>query len=227
MESRMGSEQEIGLPKWPALVVVGDVISKEEAAEILIRTSGPYMSCNDKDWMVQVAAVMGYTMNEQGYGYDWESVEEVRKELQMIKLEYLGNDRIMSCWIGGSKGWCDWQGNIFSNNYNVGKWPTVEDIEKEWGLIAAAFPFLKLKSQLFDKESGEEGGKPVIQFDVEAGKVIVSRPKQPLMQPVSASLDGFIASALNGGVLEHERGCDIATLIKAIDITRGRLLAKN
>ena len=41
---------EIGLPKWPALVVKGKKITKEEAAEILIRTDDFWFSANDHDF---------------------------------------------------------------------------------------------------------------------------------------------------------------------------------
>ena len=41
---------EVELPKWPALVVIGESVTKEQAMEILIRTDSLYFGCNDKEW---------------------------------------------------------------------------------------------------------------------------------------------------------------------------------
>lgn len=82
----------------------------------------------------------------------------------------------MSCWIGGTHGWCDWDGTIFANSFNVGKWPTVEEVEKDWQAIAAAFPFLDLRSQLLNRGSSEavdEGASPVVEFVVRNSRVEV------------------------------------------------------
>ena len=40
----------INLPQWPECRVSGDPVTKEEAAEIIIRTQDFYLSSNDKEF---------------------------------------------------------------------------------------------------------------------------------------------------------------------------------
>ena len=39
---------DIDLPKWPALVVMGNPVTREEAQEILVRTGGTWFLTNDR-----------------------------------------------------------------------------------------------------------------------------------------------------------------------------------
>jgi hypothetical protein len=78
-------------------------------------------------------------------------------ELGIIGLEYLYNSRISTASLGGPHGWCDWNGNIITDSYNIGKWPNTEEITEEWERIAAAFPYLDLTAQLVNEEdTGDE-----------------------------------------------------------------------
>lgn len=212
--------------KWPALVVIGDPVTKEQAAEICIRTTCQWWGTNDKEWLAQVGAVMDMTVDENGLMYNMDSLNEVRDTYKLIDLGYLSNSRIMSAWIGGTKGWCNWDGNIFCNNYNIGKWPSVEGVAKDWKKIAEAFPYLKLKSQVFAKESSEEGNYPTVQFNVSDGKVEVMSPSDNLMNPVGADLEGF-RLYLNGTNPHRERGLTIQQLAWACEVTKKSLAEKN
>lgn len=40
----------IGLPKWPALVVKGTPVTREQAMEIIIKTDGLYFCSNDREF---------------------------------------------------------------------------------------------------------------------------------------------------------------------------------
>lgn len=175
-----------GLPKWPGLLVVGDKIAPEQASEIIIRTDGFRFSSNEHDAVsilldeVYGVKVSGwcdkYEKIKEKYGlnnifeaYNW--VENKNKEYNLLKLHYLQNSRIVSCYIEGAHGWCDWEGNIGTSNYNIGKYPDIETVYNEWKRIAKAFPFLNLKSQLLNKETCEENPEPVVTFVVKEGKV--------------------------------------------------------
>ena len=41
-------ELDISLPKWPHMVVAGKAVTKEQAAEIIIRTTSLWFSSNSK-----------------------------------------------------------------------------------------------------------------------------------------------------------------------------------
>lgn len=73
--------------------------------------------------------------------------------------------RVSSCFISGSHGWCH-PGGTISFVDNVGKWPSVEEIKNDWEILAKAFPFLKMEITLMDKESCEEDSQPVVSMVV-------------------------------------------------------------
>lgn len=148
----------VDLPKWSRMVVSGDNITKEQAAEIIIRTCDIHFSTNDHSWRHQLNSILGIEPNDNK---GWYFVpEEKRKELELslglLDLEYLQNEQIVSSWVGGPHGWCFWDGTIGCDGYNIGKWPSVKTVLKEWKLIAHTWPFLKLKCQLWDEEDDDE-----------------------------------------------------------------------
>lgn len=216
----MSDIKNIGLPKWPALVVIGKSISKEEAAEVLVRTNDWGNSCNDRSFQAEVWRVAGI-FGEDEWHPDWEKLQAFQERLKILDLEYLHNSRIFSSWIGGPHGWCDWNGRIRTNNYNIGKWPSAETVLKEWEIIAKTFPFLSLKSQLFSGETGEEHSVPVIEFSVEKGEVSFSRPDGPLDVP-DFNIEKSVWTLFSHHV-DRERGCAIEQLKNALETTERRL----
>ncbi|WP_106239822.1 hypothetical protein [Nonomuraea fuscirosea] len=122
----------IDLTKWPRLLVVGEPVTREQASEILVRTDDWFLSTNDRAWKAAVEGLAAeYGMPaEPPFSADietkksaWAGKREWRQRVGVLQLEYLGNARIASPWIGGPKGWCDWDGRIGCGNYNVGKYP--------------------------------------------------------------------------------------------------------
>jgi hypothetical protein len=146
--------------KWPRLVVVGADIPTALAEQVIVRTDGGYLHCNDLEWEAAARKIMGLydfmddrdesRLDERGYirdGLDRE--RESREALGMLDLQYLDNSMIAGAWLGGgTRGWCDWSGKIGCANFNIGKWPSDEDVTKDWKRIARAFPFLDLRSQV-------------------------------------------------------------------------------
>lgn len=195
-----------GLPKWPAMTVQGDKVTPEQAGEILIRTNGWFGSCNDKEWERIVWETAGIKVSNGGYGPAWDSVLAFNQRHCVLELEYLRNARIMSSWVGGAKGWCDWEGNIYSTNYNIGKWPYVEEVFEEWKRIAEAFPFLKLRCQLWSGETCEDSIRPLIEFEVKEGTVRTLEPKEALLAPTNVNVVWPI----------QERGCTLVDLKSAL-----------
>ncbi len=208
----------IDLPKWPALVVVGNKVTKEQAEEILIRTTPTYFGCNDKPWEDKIGEVFGFKKDKL-HGFDWKSVQTVADELDILQLSYLSNERICSAWIGGPHGWCDWNGNIGCGNYNIGKWPSVKSVAEDWKQIAEAFPFLTLKAQLFSGETSEEGVKPLVEFGVSNGEAWVTDPGDTIGHPHELTEQDMMRrfTAPFG-----ERGCDETTLRRAVEALRNK-----
>ena len=194
------------LPKWPALLVVGEPVTKKQAAEIIIRTQHFFFNTNDRVFQDQLQEAVGLDGD-----YDFDKIGKRYTEYKCLNIEFLVNSRIVSCYIGGPHGWCNWDGAIGCSSYNIGKWPTIEDVLAEWKTIAAAFPFLKLKSQLFSGEHDEEELKPVIQFNIADGQATIATIESlgMIRDPLSLPARSF-----------NERGCTIGRFKQALLITK-------
>lgn len=217
------------LPKWPGLLVLGEKVTPEQAMEILIRTDGLNLSSNDRKFDEQLSKIVyGVKGNWVGRSdelkkklgtKDWNIIhqykDEKRAELGHIQsLYYLENSRIVSIWIGGPKGWCDWEGNIRTCNYNIGSWPSVEEVYNEWVIIAEEFPFLNLRAQLLDGEIGqdEHEHKVVVEFIVKDGRVEMNDANCLMMDMEEPDYSLFREG--------HERGCTIEKFKEACDYNR-------
>lgn len=215
--------ESIALPKWPALLVIGERVTRDQAAEIIVRTDSFYFGCNDREWERQLQEAAGIKRVQEESGYerkDWNSVEEARKRFRALDLEYLHNSQIASAHIGGPHGWCGWTGGIYCDDHNIGKWPRTLDVYREWCEVAEAFPFLKLKCQLFSGESCEQDTKPLIQYNIEGGKVEVVLPPENGVGEINDNLDEstIIARLTNPFA---ERGCSIEQFKRALELARG------
>lgn len=210
-----GNTQDIPLTKWPGFIVVGEKVTEAQAAEILIKTDFHLPdfrhASNDRAFDEDLCGVFGvpYDTNYKDYRNQFEKLETLKKELGMISnLEYIANERIVSSWIDGPHGWCDWSGNIFCNTFNIGKWPDVKQVAEEWSRIAEAFPFLNLKSQLMSGESGEDNAIPVVEFVINDGTVVVRDTKHKLV-PMVFDVNSIVHSLLAPG---RERGITLHIL---------------
>lgn len=171
----------VSLGKWPAMVVVGEPVSIEQAERILVCTdrhlpdfkhAGNYtrMCCQYADLFGMGAiydAPDKWNSSSLGRWTRFIQAEfQLRHRLGLLDLHMLCNSRIISSSIHGLHGWCDWDGRIGCNNYNIGKWPLAEDILNEWRTIAKAFHFLTLRCWLYDRECSEPNANPVVMYQV-------------------------------------------------------------
>jgi hypothetical protein len=227
---------EIALPKWPRLLVVGDKVTREQAMEILIRTDDLEFSGNDNLFMRQLSKVVygidtdtswhiADAMQKQ-LGLTWEEsrnkINKTRSEYRILEnLYYLQNRQIVSAWVGGPHGWCDWEGNIYTAQYNIGKWPDVATVYNEWCDIASTFPFLKLTAQLLSREIGDsDPGVPVVQFNVANGVVTMSVPER---QITPATMPDFVSRFAS---THGERGCTIEQFYEASTFVKNKYSTK-
>lgn len=174
------------LGKWPRLLVAGEPVTQEQANNILIRTQCWPPFTNDRAWEREIAGILaehgGPTPLSNGWG--WDGVREWGTRIRAVDLSYLSNERIASAWYGGPHGWCDWNGTIAASTWNIGKWPTVEEVADDWQNIAAAWPFLRLRAQLVPDEG--QSGTPAVEWLVADGRVETSTsPTRLIAQPVN------------------------------------------
>ncbi len=198
--------------KWPRLLVDGPAVSPELAGEILVRTDRWILCCNDRDWRAAVYDLVGIP-RQGGNPVDWRDVDALRESIGALELAYLANDRIASAWIGGPHGWIDWDGRVGCADWNIGKWPSAEAVDHDWGLIARTWPELRLTAWLLE----DEGAGPVCrQWKVGDGMALAVKPTPPRVVPVEVDAATVRARFALGG----ERGVSPERLAGAVEAAR-------
>ena len=203
------------LTKWPRLIVVGENVTRQQASEILIRTNQWWLGTNDLQFKRSVFALAGIKWDGNRFVPDSCSLHAFERKIRMLDLQYLENNQIASAWIGGPHGWCDWNGYIGCSNYNIGKWPSVEDVHHEWNLIAEAFPYLRLTAQLIPNEGESE--KAVVEWNVANGVARIGHPAQ-VLEPTDVSEDVFLSIVMDR---TRERGVSLDRLQEALSQVLG------
>lgn len=194
----------ISLPKWPALIVHGKPVTPDQAIEILFRTNDRWWSTNDREFINDLKAIFADDLDTRFDSHFLNLKHGVYDEKWgNLNLEYLANSRICSSWIGGTHGWCDWNGQIFSNNYNIGKWPQAEEVLAEWEAIAKAFPYLSLRSQLLNGETCEENPVALVEFVVENGEVEWYQPTETMPVVDDITTHDMVSAIFDGRKREH------------------------
>ena len=220
--------QDISLPKWPAFVVSGKKVSEELATNIVIRTDSSLpdfqFSSNDKEFEKTLNEIFRFPweldISNKEYETHWDKVQKLHKDLHLVKTNYLNNSQILSAYIGGPHGWCNWNGDIFSNTTNLGKWPEVTEVAEDWSLIATAFPQLDLKCHLYSGESCEDHSRPVVEFVVKNGIVEVN-PLAEGVAPLAPLVSDIHNNLMNLFALKRERGITAMGLINKLTIVYG------
>jgi len=168
------------LPKWPQMLVSGRKIIKQDALEIIRRTDSFFSwgGGNDREYVKNVYKMLkipemddyedyrSYASDKDAWEKKWNYIGD--------KFEYVHNSWISNAFIYGPSGWCHPDGKI-EFFYNVGKWPSCEDIYDEWAAISKYFPTINLAAVLFDGEHSEDT-KPVIGFLIKGGGVEIYNP---------------------------------------------------
>lgn len=184
MTATSASLRNRGLPKWPQMIVAGKGVTRDQAKEIIRRTDRFFVSGhggNDHAWDKALAdrcCMPHYFSWIRDEKIDWQKrgrQEEVWHRLWgSVQTEYVKNYWISASLVSGPQGWCSPSGAI-SYGYNVGKWPSVEDVEADWQKLAQAFPFLDLTATLMSAEYCEDAN-PVVTIRVRQGEVTLEDP---------------------------------------------------
>lgn len=190
--------EDMGWPKWPKLLMVGETVKPEQAREILIRTNHWFLlEYNYSHDIIGETIKKFYTKTlEPEHQISGNSIdtEDLIKKLDVIHLHYLDNARIQSSWIGGLKGWMNWDGRLFTNNYNIGKWPTEDELISDIETIIKAFPYLDFELQLvreiYDDNSDLERVYPFFTCRVK-NKDIKIIEKRKLIADTEINSDGL------------------------------------
>jgi hypothetical protein len=226
--------------KWPRLLVTGDQVTQEQANEIIIRTTDVnFIFSNDKSWLDTVRRELGLPADYVAdYGEDadarlarhrtqWAAIDARGAELGVLDLHNMQNSRIVSAYVGGPHGWCDWDGTIGTSRYNVGKWPTAHEMHCDLTAIAAAFPYLRMQVQLLnDREmpdTFDADGELTFEYELEATAPVTwtvsdgvvaydISPRPPITSPTNDD-ESIIKRFMSR---DFERGVSVTRLREAV-----------
>jgi hypothetical protein len=220
-----------GLPKWPALIVVGKPVTEQQAMAINIMTDRFSFCSNDREFEKQIHGIiydveaswsdLSDSLQEKhgltGFNDVWDLKERMVSKYGPLDLTYLSNSRIVSSWIGGPHGWCNWDGTIGSSNYNIGKYPSVRDVYEDCVKIAEAFHFLEMKVQLMNQEAGEDNIplEAIVEYSIKNGVVDMYEPTDILKTPHFGADDMY--ERFNSPYAE--RGCTIEKFSEALKVS--------
>lgn len=209
----------MGLPKWPQMIVRGQPVTVGQAKEIIRRTDYAFtgvLSGNDHATIRIIATKLGlpsamyHHPSNRDDKFDWEAAADFRELWGTIPTDYVTNNWVSSAFVYGPHGWCHPDGTI-SYDDNVGKWPNLDDIIKDWDTLAAAFPFLDLTVTLMNGESCEDDTRPVVTLKVRNGNVTVCPPEPAVDTTYPArDLADAIQKLATSGVEGRECGIPMA-----------------
>lgn len=187
----------VGLDKWPQMLLFGKPVTQEQASEIIRRTDGflregyggnnhaynehvlnmlglDIVNWRNEEKIKEEYKLQGNEFSQLRYGLFTEWQE---KEFKTVYTDYVYNRWIATAYIGGPTGWCNPNGELrFSEN--IGKWPSVEDVYRDFLTLAKAFPFIEMSTLLMSGESCEKNIYPVIGFVIKDQKVELHLPSE-------------------------------------------------
>lgn len=204
--------------KWPRMVVVGEKVTQDQAKEIILRTEFLPIGTNDKSFCRSANMILGLKKED-----NFLPVKEVADTFKSLcwDLYYMHNSRVASFWAGGPHGWCHWDGTIGCCNYNIGKWPSIYDVAKDWSLIAKTFPYLDLKCYILSEN--DEIFTPSGCFEIKEGKVTIRSFDEEEIN--SLKLSDFKEEFASNE--RTEIGCTLEFLQESLDFVKRKVSSSN
>lgn len=209
---------DIGLPKWPQMLVSGRPVTKEQASEIIRRTDTFFAyggdSGNDREWAAEVCLATGYPRRPEwnSEDTDWQSYRAKLEDWKfrwglITDTQYVHNTWIASAYIYGPYGWCHPDGQIGFVD-NVGKWPSVSEIVSDWKILAEHFPFIEAFVTLMSGEHCQDDRQPLVNIVVKDGDAycVSLEETSPWEIPVRGRTDDEFVFHLNRRDMGRECG---------------------
>lgn len=181
--------------------IEGDYVTPYQANEVLVRTCDFIFNTKDDGIRKTLEDIFYSSVSKEDWGDLWwisvpgetlidnlireDRMGQYRKEMGVLDLPLLYNERVCSSRIGGLYGWCDWDGRICERGRNVGESFTIQGLLKEWSDIASAFPFLNLTCKVLEHMAGCREGELEsstliikVVYEVSKGEVIERFPDE-------------------------------------------------
>lgn len=174
----------LDLPKWPQMLVWGQPVTEEQAKQVILRTDEFFYdlygwSANSR-WGKSAREVLGLERSDLTDQQKWSASTRLAEMLGHIETEYVSNTWADSAFIFGAHGWCHPNG-LISFTDNVGKWPSADELIRDWAVLAHAFPFLDCTATFMSGEQCEDDTHPVFSIVVKHGCATAVTPIEPTL----------------------------------------------
>jgi hypothetical protein len=186
---------DIDLGKWPRLLALGKILSIEQTYEVIVKTTNLWNICTNSYSLLSTNRLLKL-MSSDNFTITSEKLysSNIPEEDWIFnkELDYLHNSQFYSSWIGGRHGWLNWNGTIRTSNYNIGKWPSVNDVLNDVITLKTQFPFLDVTFQLVDiteEDKDVEIHTPLVEYTISPDSTDISIRTQELklLLPVERS----------------------------------------
>ena len=205
--------------KWPQCIISGDKVTEEQALDIIKRTDDFYVYPIGNNRVFIKMAIEALKIPQETPIKNTDTAEEIRKKFETDTknkeeyfkknkiitqdISYIKNSYISSSFIFGYCGWVHIDGTI-GYSFNIGKWPTAEEIVNDLFLLGENFPYLKMFVTIMDNENGY-ATKSLDTYVLDHGQVYLLEKPIPIKE-----LDLTIGQEYAG---ENELDIDIVTRI--------------
>lgn len=157
---------------WVQCFTVGKRVSQKEAMKVLGKLDRAFITThsNDIDWQKQRDSLLGQD-ELMSYGVDIKKIyKEKFPNYEHIFLNYFSTEMGDSDFVRGPNGWMHPRGYIW-NTFNIGKYPTLDEILSDLVHIANEFPFIEMVVIIMDDAIEIDVRHPKIGILVNKGNV--------------------------------------------------------
>lgn len=183
---------DLGLPKWPQIMIVGDNVTEEQALDIILRTDKFITGISESisrrfeplremiqkhsgmDSIVKAANKKKKELDHEGIGFflQYHAQKHIRDALGFCAMGCIHNTWAASSYLHGAYGFCSPEGKIFYCDNSRGSYPSTQSYYEDLISLAKAFPYLRFKTSMYGGEHCDDNEvKCVISFVVENGTV--------------------------------------------------------
>ena len=151
--------------KWPALRMVGPNVSRAQAMDFIWRTDfalqWPGSCCNDDSFCDELSDWLGFPHGVESIKERLATWDKMCRNRGQVFLHHLESNWVGTFSIYGPSGIVHPDGTV-SLATNIGKWPTIEEIERDLEQLVSIAPWLSCVVGLWDMYTVIEDGEDCI-----------------------------------------------------------------
>jgi hypothetical protein len=175
-------------PKYIFLATKGETITKEQAAEVLVRTGAHTITYSSDEGQAILDSVLGRPSSEFtnlkdfNFAQYWDQMDEFYERVQAIGLHTFYHNLLAVPSYQIPESWINWDG-VIDGAFQAEKWIAEEEILSDLNNIVEAFPYLNFEVQVFFlNEEMDLVHNVEQQFAVKNGETTIVEPTAPFIE---------------------------------------------